>query len=235
MDFEDAFEQDKDNRSSGNVMLMLSLKLILLAFFILLTTMAEFDEERSREVMESVAVTFVGEVPAVVGRQNPEAGTGALQGAKALKTQLKSLFKQSVPAVQVEESADGSVLRLEMDARDLFQRGSTALAPERRALLRRMVESLTGGPGSKQFYELQFLHAYPEIAAIGQNSLAVLRGGALVRRLRQQGVNAEKMSAGLWPVSAEGPDMGRISLAVHLYNTEQQRGAVSTNDEGAAQ
>lgn len=235
MSFEDPFEQDKKGRGSGNVMLMLSLKLILLAFFILITTMTEFDKERSREVLESVAVTFVGEVPAVVGRQNPDAGTGPLQGAKALKTQMKSLFKQTIPAVQVEESADGKVLRLEMKARDLFQRGSTALAPGRRALLRRMVESLTSGPGSKQFYEFQFLHAYPEIAAIGENSLAVLRGGALVRRLTGQGIEADKVSAGLWPVSADGPDMGKISLAVHLYSKEQQRGAVSGGDGGAAQ
>ena len=234
MDFEDPFGQDRKESSSGNVILMLSLKLILLAFFILLTTMAEFEKERTHKVLESVAVTFVGEVPAVVAGPNPQAGTGPLQGAKALKTQLKSLFKQTIPAVEVNESADGKVLRLEMDAQSLFQRGSTALAPGRTAFLRRLAEALTKGPGSKTFYEFQFLHAYPDVAAIGQNSLAVLRGGALVRRLSAQGIAVDKVSAGLWPVSADGPDMGKISLAIHLYNTKQSRGAVS-DDGGAGQ
>lgn len=233
MDFEDPFDQEKRDGSAGNIMLMLSLKLILLAFFILLTTVSEFEEKRTRDVLESVSVTFVGEVPAVVGRTNPDAGTGALQGAKALKTQLESLFKQTIPAVEVTESADGKVLRLEMDARALFQRGSTALAPGRTAFLRRMAEALTQGPGAKKFYEMQFLHAYPESAAIGRNSLAVLRGGALVRRLKNQGIAAEKVSTGLWPVAADGPDLGKVSLAIHLYSTEQSRGAVSRGGEGA--
>ncbi len=233
MDFENPLERNRKDGSAGNVMLMLSLKLILLAFFILLTTMAEFEKERTHKVLESVAVTFVGEVPAVVGRTNPDAGTGALQGAKALKTQLKSLFKQTIPAVEVRESADGRVLRLEMDARSLFQRGSTALVPGRTAFLRRLAEALTKGPGAKSFYEFQFLHAYPGIAAIGRNSLAVLRGGVLVRRLTAQGIATDKVSAGLWPVSAEGPDMGKISVAIHLYDTKQRRGAVSKGEGGA--
>lgn len=234
MDINDPFEQQKS--SGGHIMLLLSLKLILLAFFILLTTMSKFEEQRTRDVIESVSSTFLGTVPAVSGVPKPDAASGPLQGAKSLKVQLATLFKQTIPAVEVNESADGSVLRLEMDARKLFEAGSTALAPGRTALLRRLAEALTGaaqasGGERETFYELQFLHAYPEEAAIGRNSLAVLRGGSLARRLIGRGVNANKLSSGLWPVGSDGADMGKVSIAVHLYTERQSQGAVSDSAE----
>jgi hypothetical protein len=232
MNFDSPF--DREERSTGGfIMLMLSLKLILLAFFILLTTMAEFDDQRTRDVLESVNKTFVGKVPAVTGTDKPDAATGALQGAKSLKTQLKTLFEQTIPAVKVTESADGRVLRLEMDARELFERGSTALAPGTRAFVRRMSRALTEGKSGKQFYEMQFLHAYPGAAAIGQNSLAVLRGGAFVRRLTAQGLQPKQVSAGLWPVAADSPDLGNVSIAIHLFTSEPSQGAVSNDGEAA--
>lgn len=212
-------------------MLMLSLKLILLAFFILLTAMSEFEKERTRDVLKSVNAQFFGNVKAVTGTERPDAATGALQGAKSLKTQLKSLFEQTIPAVKVTESADGRVLRLEMNADKLFETGSTALAPGRSALVRRIGRALREGPGAKQFYEMQFLHAYPGAAAIGGNSLAVLRGGAFVRRLTAQGIQPEQVSTGLWPVGADSPEMGKVSIAIHLFTSAQAQGAVSNDGE----
>lgn len=228
----------KGSVSAGNTMLLLGLKLILLAFFILLTTMSKFEERRSREVMESVATKFRGQVPAVAGLPQPDAATGALQGAQSLEQKLKSLFKQTIPAVEVSEAADGRVLRMEMDARDLFERGSIALSPGRSAFLRRLAEALTEGKNQKRFFEFQFLHAYPGAAAIGKNSLAVLRGGALVRRLAGLGLPVDKMSAGLWPVPTEDPSLGKISIAIHLFQKEQKQGAVDEsgdNNSGAGQ
>jgi hypothetical protein len=226
--------QQKES-SGGNIMLMLSLKLILLAFFILLTTMSEFEERRTRDVMESVTSTFLGQVPAIRGLPNPSAGTGALSGANSLTVQLKTLFKQTIPAVEVNESADGKVLRIEMASRSLFERGSTALSPGRSAFLRRLAEALTSGQSQKRFFELQFLHAYPAAAAIGENSLAVLRGGALTRRLIARNVAADKLSTGLWPVPARGDDIGKVSIAIHLFPEEQQQGAVTQRPAEDAQ
>lgn len=218
--------QQKES-SGGNIMLMLSLKLILLAFFILLTTMSEFEERRTRDVMESVTSTFLGQVAAVRGLPNPDAGTGALNGAKSLTIQLKTLFKQTIPAVEVSESADGQFLRIEMASRSLFERGSTALSPGRSAFLRRLAEALASGQGKKRFFELQFLHAYPASAAIGENSLAVLRGGALIRRLVARNISADKLSTGLWPVPTNSDDIGKVSIAIQLFSEEQHQGAVT--------
>jgi hypothetical protein len=96
-----------------------------------------------------------------------------------------------------------------------------------------MSNAITKGQKAKQFFEIQFLHAYPGAAGIGKNSLAVVRGGAFVRRLTAQGIAPEKVSTGLWPVSADSPDLGKVSIAIHLYTGKQAQGAVSNGGEGA--
>lgn len=213
-----------------NIILMLSLYLLLLAFFILLTTISQFEQERTREVVESVNVTFEGKVVASESLPNPNAGTGALDGSPSLSDQVKSLFKQTIPTVEVEESADGTVMRIEMDARALFRRDSTALAPGRSALFRRLAEALTEGSSRQGFFELRFEHAVPQGAGVGRNSLSVLRGGAVARRLGDLGVAREKLAATIWPVAADSGKMNKVALAVHLFEKEVEQGRVAPED-----
>jgi len=215
-----------------NLILMLSLYLLLLAFFILLTTMSQFEQERTRRVLESVNVTFDGQVVATQSLPNPDAGTGALDGSRSLTDQIKALFKQTIPAVEVDESADGAVLRIEMDARDLFRRGSTAFAPGRSAVFRRLAEALTGPEGRARFFELGFQHAVPLGAGVGRESLPVLRGGTVARHLVRLGVPEEKVSAAIWPVEARGGKAGKVALAVHLFPEAVEQGRVTPDDAG---
>lgn len=223
-------------KQKGNVdptlILMLSLYLLLLAFFILLTTMSQFEQERTRKVLESVNVTFEGRVVATQSLPNPDAGTGALDGERSLTDQIESLFKQTIPAIEVDESADGTVLRIEMDARSLFRRGSTAFAPGRSALFRRLAEALTGPEGQARFFELAFEHAVPLGAGVGRDSLSVLRGGTVARHLGRLGVPAEKVSTAIWPVEARGGKAGKVALAVHLFPEAVEQGRVTPAQEG---
>ena len=49
-----------DTRSNSNTTLLLSLNLILLAFFILLNSLADFETDRARAVLASVKQAFNG-------------------------------------------------------------------------------------------------------------------------------------------------------------------------------
>jgi hypothetical protein len=225
----------RETRSAGTIMLLLSLKLILLAFFILLTTMSTFEADRSRQVLESVAAKFVGKVPATEGLDTPDAALDALEGAESLVLQLKTLFRQTVPVVEVTESADGRLLRLEMPATSLFDPRSTAFATGRTAFLTRVADVLTGTDGGRRFRELRFAHAYPAAATVGEDALAVLRGGAFVRQLDRQGIAADKLSVGLWPVGADSPALGKIAIAIRLDPTPRPaERAADTADTGEA-
>lgn len=213
-------------------MLMLSLKLILLAFFILLTTMSNFEEQRSRMVLESVATTFQGKIAAIRALPNPDAGLDQLAGA-SLADRIESLFKQTLPAVSVDKSADGTVLRIELPARNVFKAGSASLAPGRGVLLRRLAATLGEEESSRKFFELQFLHWTPAGAQAGRNNTAVLRTGRLARYMGELGVPPRKLSVGLWPVSPSGPKAGLMSIEIHLYDQALPAGAVPEQEGGA--
>ncbi len=219
--------------ADGTTVLMLSLKLILLAFFILLTTMSNFEERRSREVLESVALTFQGRVAALRTLPNPDAGLGALDGANSLATRLESLFKRTLPAVKVEKAADGTVLRIELPARSLFRRERAELALGRGPLLRRLADALTGEAGRARFYELQFLHARPRGAATPRDDLGVLRAGLFARHMAELGLAESDISVGLWPVAADGSKAGMVAIVIRLRESPVSTAPLAPEDAGA--
>src|SRR3546814_4555131 len=62
-----AAPQPKNRQSNSHIVALLSLKILLLAFFILLNALATFQEERSSAVVDSVRDAFQGLLP--VGRR----------------------------------------------------------------------------------------------------------------------------------------------------------------------
>lgn len=201
------------NTSDGNIVAMLSLKLLLLAFFILLSTMSSFEAERSRAVMESVTTTFEGHITAVRSLPNPAAGLEQLEGAPSLVDQLKSLFKQTLPAVEMETSADGRVLRVEAAASALFRPGDSRLAPGRGVFLNRLARIVQSRRNNEGTYELQFLHSLADMQTRPAAGLAVQRAGAVARRLNGLGLPSEKLAIGLWPRPGAG---GRAKVAFEI-------------------
>lgn len=198
---------------NANIVAMLSLKLLLLAFFILLTTISKFEEERSRAVMYSVAVTFAGAVPATEGRTMPDAGIGLLDRQASLSERIRALFQQTLPMVEVDTAADGRVLRLEVRADDLFAMGQSDLRPQRGILLRRLANALTDprrGPG---LYTVEVLHAVPPGDGASATRLPVGRSGTIVRSLAALGVPEGRLSTGLWPTRG---DPGRLAFEITL-------------------
>ncbi|MDZ7714123.1 MAG: hypothetical protein U5L06_13945 [Rhodovibrio sp.] len=214
---------------NANIVAMLSLKLLLLAFFILLTTISKFEEERSRAVMYSVAVAFAGAVPATEGRAVPDAGIGALDKQASLSEQIRALFRQTLPLVEVETAADGRVLRLEVRARDLFAMGQAELRPQRGLLLRRLANALTDprrGPG---LYTVEVLHAVPPGDGAAATRLPAARSGTVVRSLQALGVPGDRLSTGLWPTRG---DPGRIAFEITLPMEALPANPLADNAEG---
>jgi flagellar motor protein MotB len=211
-----ANRRKRGSTSDGNIVAMLSLKLLLLAFFILLSTMSSFEEKRSRAVLESVATTFEGHVAAIRSLDNPAAGLGQLENAPSLVDQLKSLFRQTLPVVEMEESPTGNALRLEVPADSVFVAGSARLAPGRGVLLDRLARILNGEDGPEAAYELQLLHSVRGSGDEAAGELAVQRGGVMARRLSDLGVARDSLSIALWPRAPEAAGDGLIAFEILL-------------------
>ncbi len=73
----------RNREGSSNIVLLLSLMLILLAFFILLNSLSEFEAGKARAVIESVNRAFNGKIES--GDRTPahSASLGALPEAEA--------------------------------------------------------------------------------------------------------------------------------------------------------
>jgi len=203
-------------RRDPNVVAMLSLYLLLLAFFILLNALSNLEEDRARVVIESVNEAFKGRVPADSSVAPYAAALGALDDSDALVDQLRNLFDSLIPAVSTDESADGPVLRLVLDAETLFQPGTARLARGRGLLFERAAKALLEPRDPPLYYELEFLHGVAEsqsdAAPAVDTTLAIERAGTLVRQMVDFGLAPETLSAGLLP----GRE-GDIQLVVRIH------------------
>jgi hypothetical protein len=210
-----------EERGDPNIVALLSLKLLLLGFFILLNTLAQFQEDRIRRVLESVDEAFNGQVEARRSHAPHAAALGILDEAESLFSEVGRLFESRIPAVQVEPSPDGTRLRLELAQGALFAPSGVALQPGRGLLLNRFVAALLQGGRAGLEYELEILYGVARgdvgpMTASGARSLEVRRSGMLARDLVTRGLPADRLSVAVLPGHA-----GRLQLVVRLYQGQR--------------
>ena len=195
------------NSPDANIISLLSLNLLLLGFFILLTSLSSYEDDRKRLVLESVDEAFNGRVHAARSYNDTSSGLGNLDQMEVLMGEVGELFSSALPVVRVERAADAPVVSFALPAETLFAPGSTDLRPGRWLLLRRLVEALADGRHSALAYELTVFHgvaagAMPESAPGRPDALEPRRLGALARSLVARGLPAENLSVGLRPGAA---------------------------------
>ena len=191
------------NRS--NMMMLLSLKLILLAVFILLNSLSDFEVDRARAVLASVNQAFngkveeAGQVPAFGG------SLGVLPEVEAKLREVGNLFEAIAPSANAKSIRRANSVRIEMPATVLFRPVSPLLRRGREALLTRLARSLRKGSNGAPRYLLEVLvdtgtDAPADGAArIGSSSLALRRAAVLAARLSVAGVPLDGLSTGLRP------------------------------------
>jgi hypothetical protein len=155
-------------QADANILTLLSLNLLLLGFFILLTALSNFQEDRQRLVLESVNEAFNGRVAADRSYSESSSGLDNLEEIEALLDDAGKLFGSALPAVKVKRAADRPVVRFELSAATLFAPESVDLRPGRWLLLRRLVEALTEEGRRDLPYELSIIHAVATDAPHGR-------------------------------------------------------------------
>ncbi len=182
-----------------NVVTLLSVKLLLLAFFILLTSLSQFQDDRTRQVLESVSEAFNGQVQADRSYNLSSSALANLEEMEVLFGEVGDLFQSSLPAVKVESSADGTLVTFELPEATLFAPGSAELRPGRWLLLRRLSESLGARGRGGLPYELAVLHGVRKPAGRKQEALnlATRRLGSLGQVLTARGLPHARVSVGL--------------------------------------
>lgn len=187
----------------GHTILLLSLKLILLAFFILLNSLSEFDARKTRAVLDSVDQTFKGKIVTPQELADTAASLGVLPLPRSLANEVGALFESFVPNAKARQTDRATTLRVEMPTGSLFEAGKDQIRPERKVLIRRLARALMSDPTGVRKYELAFLHGLPDGAAGGPSGdvvdLAVRRADSIAHYLVRQAIPPDVVAVALEP------------------------------------
>ncbi|MFQ5774581.1 MAG: hypothetical protein ACE5GS_08700 [Kiloniellaceae bacterium] len=200
----EAAPSSREQHGNKHVVLLLSLKLILLAFFILLNALSEFEKDRMRVVLDSINRTFSGNIQTLKDPAPYSASLGSLLSAEDLVSEVGSLFESIIPAARSEKIARANMVRVVFPATALFRPGERRIRPDRELLIRRLAKALMRNPAGRLAYELEFLHG---VSAPGSGTadgagaplVEVGRAGLLAQRLIKQGLPPEVLAVGLLP------------------------------------
>jgi hypothetical protein len=125
---------------------VLSLYLLLLAFFVLLFNASQYDRGRASAVKESLSSTFrTHGNPAddVVARSSDQ---GQRPGAELVLDSFADLIRTELKVAKIENLKRGRLLRVTLGADDLFVSGNATLRDDRNELLSKLAQLLGKSP-----------------------------------------------------------------------------------------
>lgn len=196
--------------------LFLGLYLILLAFFVLLNTMATPKQDRVKAVMGSLLSTFSTEILNNINPTEFAASVGDSLALKEFHREIRDFFQVAVPLSRVEFYSAGTVMRIRMPADELFEVGSVLLREDQEEMMYRVTRALSRRVTGLR-YELEFsTFTGPFLASAGTTAqiLEVARAGAFARALEDRGVPTDSVVIGAQPGNP-----GEIELVFRVRDT----------------
>lgn len=200
------------NPNNGSIVLLLSLFLLLLVFFIVLNAQSVQTVQKVKAVAASLEKTF----PSFVidprlrdGSQTVASRAGTVFAVERLDG-VGTLFATAVSVAKVETVSPGRLLEVRLPADDLFLSGTMTLRPDRQGLLDRVVDALRDSRQGERM-ELDALLGIGPTGTPSQPPGPVARGGALARALIADGAPPQNVTVGI-----ERGDPGDVRLLFTL-------------------
>ncbi len=211
----------RPRRHDGTIVVLLSLKLLLLGFFIVLNANASYELNRAQAVIKSVNAAFNGRAQLPISNTANSKEEAERNQADALINEISALFNATFPTVKLEKVEHGAVLRLELSSSSLFRPGRLNTQPGAAAVIKEFATSLRQAAGRGLAFTLEMLHGVPvdgtrEMVAAGNQSLELRRAGRMARILIALGVPKENLSVGISPGKAR-----RVQFVLRLFQKGQ--------------
>lgn len=220
------FQEDSPKRRGGDaaVVYMVSIYLLLIAFFVILHTISKKEAVREAAVVGSLRVTF----------QRPEDRTEDLPSAsgrtelsgpnEVFRDQLESVFGSFLDTARFSQVKKGNVLQVTVAAKDLFYDRTATLRADRIDLMRRMADLVTNPqPYRRNTIEIGFEAAVPLDGNDGLGRrLEIRRGGVLARDLVRNEVDPALVTVGIF---RGAPDTLRITFTSRSSGSGPQKGS----------
>ncbi|HJM51733.1 MAG TPA: hypothetical protein QGF63_18055 [Alphaproteobacteria bacterium] len=210
-----------DNRDSG-ILIFLGLFLLLLAFFIMLNTIASRDASKSESAMDSVNSAFTKPYVSSAFRVERIIDLDTTLVPDKFRGDIHAAFSALTPTPKVATVGTSGILKVVMATDEIFEPGLTDLRADRGELLTAMAFALSGeSPGLRREVEM-LIGSGSELPrqVTAEGNLEAARIGALARALRQLGVPGISLSPGLKP--------GDRSKIVFFFFSRQEKAAQIT-------
>jgi Membrane MotB of proton-channel complex MotA/MotB len=193
-------QAERGEPGDSSIVLLLSLNLILLAFFILLNAISEFEEAKTRQVIDSVNQAFYGQLEPTNAPALLNGSPGLLPEAEALTNDVGSLFEPLVATVRSTRTARTRAVHIELPSNALFGIGKDSLRSNRKALFQRLAKTLLRRRARDLVYNLEILHGVPASGATGAaRAQEIRRVSGIVALLIGEGLTPEMLSIGVLP------------------------------------
>ena len=183
-------------------MSLLSLKLLLLAFFILLNAMSDLEALKVRAVLQSVTKAFDGRLNVESNVTLRGAADGPLDGTQLMLAEVGHLFRDMLPAVHEENGPTSSFMAVELPIGTFFSKGSSRLQAGRSRLLDRLAEKLVSYRQEGLPFSVSILHGRRAGSGL-TDELRIERVSTLIQGLILRGISHKHLSFGLYDAPAE--------------------------------
>ncbi len=193
----------------------LGLYLVLLAFFVFLTSISSFEATRSNAVIKSVVTTFSS--PDVIRAMRPIEAEAELElEGQELQDNLVDLFGKQVPATRLETLTPGRVMEASFNAENSFSEDNRSVKPGLAALTRQIAAILRSRPGGGRF-KIDIIVGAGTADGVDDETvgddrqMAIWRAGAIARALIAKGSPEGSVAAGI-----DDGVVGRLRLRFYV-------------------
>ncbi len=212
--------QRRQDEGDRNYVALLSLKLLLLAFFIMLNAMSSYEEDKARAVLDSVNSTFRGDANQLERHATFSSSLDNLDDKAELVADLERLFETTIPAVERDQGSTQSYLRLRLPLEAMFHGEEIDLASGRELLLKRLAGFLNRYTEGGGYFEFEFLYGISRSSAsdnLSNLNTILRRSEVIVEEIQRAGMPADKVAIGLEPQSE-----GYVYFVIRVYDSKIQ-------------
>ena len=125
---------------------VLSLYLLLLAFFVLLFNASQYDRGKATAVKESLSSTFRTHGKLAEQLLVRSSDQGGLPGAELVLDSFADLIRTELKVARIENLQRGRLLRVTLDAEDLFETSTPGIRSDRDSFVDNLAELLGKSP-----------------------------------------------------------------------------------------
>ncbi len=211
-----------------STMVFLSLFLLVLAFFILLTSMSEVNEKSSLDIIQRVKESFGGDQATNLPNTRQRLEAEADAAARQMSDEIKAIFDRDLPGAKTALS-DDRLLRVRFPEYEMFSRGRATVRRIRLPLIRQVAGLIRSAPpGVDHRLEISLPDPGPASDAEGPSRhLAIARLGHLAAAFSAEGAAGAEVSIALRPAEEIAPDASDEVLMQVFTLVEEKNASVS--------